>query len=61
MFNFNCSIMQKCLVTVLLCLLSFYVRAQYQVTGKVIDQTGETLIGATVREVGNASNGTITD
>ena len=53
--------MQKCLVTVLLCLLSFYVRAQYQVTGKVIDQTGETLIGATVREVGNASNGTITD
>ena len=45
MFNFNCSIMQKCLVTVLLCLISVYVRAQYQVTGKVIDQSGETLIG----------------
>lgn len=53
--------MQKCLVTVLLCLISVYVRAQYQVTGKVIDQSGETLIGATVREVGNVSNGTITD
>ena len=61
MFNLKENIMQKCVVTVLLCLISIYVRAQYQVTGKVIDQSGEALIGATVREVGNATNGTITD
>lgn len=53
--------MQKCLFTVLLCLMSMYVKAQYQVTGTVMDQTGETLIGATVREVGENNNGTITD
>ena len=53
--------MQKCLLTLLLCFIGVYARAQYQVSGTVMDQTGETLIGATIREVGDNNNGTITD
>ena len=52
--------MQKCLLTLLLCFIGVYARAQYQVSGTVMDQTGETLIGATIREVGDNNNGTIT-
>lgn len=53
--------MQKCLLVLILSFFSICATAQYQVTGKVIDQSGETLIGATVREIGNDTNGTITD
>lgn len=53
--------MRKCLFTMLLCFISMYARAQFQVSGTVIDQTGETLIGATIRELGVANNGTTTD
>ena len=48
--------MQKCLLTLLLCFIGVYARAQYQVSGTVMDQTGETLIGATIREVGDNNN-----
>ena len=46
----------------LLCLFSGNVFAQnVTVTGTVVDVTNEPLIGATVREVGNLTNGTITN
>lgn len=53
--------MQKVLLTMLLCFIGVYARAQFQVSGTVMDQTGEALIGATIREAGENNNGTITD
>ena len=37
------------------------VKGEFQVSGTVMSQTGETLIGATIREVGVNNSGTITD
>ncbi len=54
--------MKKKLILFGLVLLSMVAVAQKQtVTGTVSDATGEPLIGATVREVGNLTNGTITN
>ncbi len=54
--------MKKQLILFGLALLSMVAVAQKQtVTGTVSDATGEPLIGATVREVGNLTNGTITN
>lgn len=54
--------MKKQLILFSLMLLSMVAVAQKQtVTGTVSDATGEPLIGATVREVGNLTNGTITN
>lgn len=53
--------MKKLLLFTLILCSGICAQAQYQVTGKVMDQSGESLIGATVREVGDLSNGTITN
>ena len=54
--------MKKQLILFSLMLLSMVAVAQKQtVTGTVSDATGEPLIGATVREGGNLTNGTITN
>ncbi len=54
--------MRKQLILIFLSLLSVGVFAQKQtVTGKVLDSSNEPLIGATVKEVGNATNGTMTN
>lgn len=50
------------LAILLLHMLTISVMAQkLLVKGKVLDNTNEGLIGATIQEVGNATNGTITD
>ena len=50
------------LLTLLVALISLSVSAQnVTVKGTVKDKTGETVIGASVVEKGNTSNGTITD
>ncbi len=53
--------MKRNSLILLLCLVSICINAQIQVSGIVMDQTGEFLIGATVQEIGNSNNGTITD
>ena len=53
--------MKKSLVFFLLCVFAIGARAQQmQVSGKVTDEKGEVLIGATVSEIGT-KNGTVTD
>lgn len=53
--------MKKSLLFLLLCVFALCVKAQQiQVSGKVTDEKGEVLIGATVSELGT-KNGTITD
>lgn len=41
--------------------LLIFAQAQIQVKGNVVDEKGEPIIGANVIEVGNPSNGTVTD
>lgn len=54
--------MRTALLTLLVALISLSVSAQnVTVKGTVKDKTGETVIGASVVEKGNTSNGTITD
>ena len=54
--------MRTTLLTLLVALISLSVSAQnVAVKGTVKDKTGETVIGASVVEKGNTSNGTITD
>ena len=54
--------MRTTLLTLLVALISLSVSAQnVTVKGTVKDKTGETVIGASVVEKGNTSNGTITD
>src|SRR5574344_1016741 len=54
--------MRHALLFLLVTLISLSVSAQTQtVKGTVTDKTGETVIGASVVEKGNPSNGTITD
>ena len=54
--------MRKQLILIFLSLLSVGIFAQKQtVTGKVVDASNQPLIGATVKEVGNATNGTMTN
>ena len=54
--------MKKQLILFGLLLFSIVAFAQKQtITGTVTDATNEPLIGATVREVGNLTNGTITN
>lgn len=49
------------LLATLMLMVSIAAYAQVDVKGIVTDQTGEPVIGATVREKGNARNGTATD
>ncbi len=54
--------MKKHLILFSFMLLSVMIFAQKQtITGKVTDVTGDPLIGATVKEIGNIANGTITN
>ena len=54
--------MRAALLFFLVAVISLSVSAQnVAVTGTVTDKTGETVIGASVVEKGNAGNGTITD
>ena len=52
--------LRKFLLGTVFLLASTIMYAQSQVTGTVVDETGETVIGATVMEKGTA-NGTVTD
>jgi len=53
--------MKRSILVLMLCFAVSYAKAQQmQVSGKIIDERGETLIGATVGEAGT-KNGTITD
>ncbi len=53
---------RKLLMTMLLLVTAVIAQAQdFKVKGNVTDETGEPLIGATVRVVGNTSEGTVTD
>ena len=54
--------MRAALLFCLVAVISLSVSAQnVTVTGTVTDKTGETVIGASVVQKGNTSNGTITD
>jgi len=53
--------MKKNLLLIILSLISVAAFAQMQISGTVMDKKGETLVGATVLEVGTSNNGTITD
>ena len=54
--------MRAALLFCLVAMISLSVSAQnVTVTGTVTDKTGETVIGASVVQKGNTSNGTITD
>ena len=54
--------MRHALLSLLVMMISLSVSAQnVTVKGTVTDKTGETVIGASVVEKGNPSNGTITD
>ena len=52
--------MQRLLLSLTLALVSTIMYAQEEISGTVVDPTGETVIGATVMEKGT-SNGTVTD
>ena len=52
--------LKRLLLSTLLILASTIIYAQTEITGTVIDETGETVIGATVMEKGT-SNGAVTD
>jgi len=52
--------MKRLLLSLTLALVSTLMYAQSEISGTVVDATGETVIGATVMEKGT-SNGTITD
>lgn len=45
----------------LIMFISVSITAQTTISGTVLDDQGETIIGATIVEKGSASNGTITD
>lgn len=49
------------LITACLMCFALAAAAQTTITGTVLDETGEPLIGATVQEKGNTMNGTATD
>ena len=52
--------LKRWLLSLTLALVSTFVYAQAEISGTVVDPTGETVIGATVMEKGT-SNGTVTD
>ena len=52
--------LRKLFLSMTLILMSTIAYAQTEISGTVVDATGETVIGATVMEKGT-SNGTITD
>ena len=52
--------MKRLLLSLTLALVSTIMYAQVEISGTVVDATGETIIGATIMEKGT-SNGTITD
>ena len=52
--------LQRLLLSTMLILVSTIMYAQTEITGTVVDGTGEPIIGATVMEKGT-SNGAITD
>jgi hypothetical protein len=52
--------LKRLLLSILLIFASTIMYAQTEITGLVIDETGEGVIGATVMEKGT-SNGTVTD
>lgn len=57
----NLSLLKKCVFTLAILLISQCLYAQQKITGTVLSKSdGETLIGATVKEVGT-NNGVITD
>ena len=51
---------KRFLLSVMLVVSCIFMNAQTEITGTVVDETGETVIGATVMEKGT-SNGTVTD
>ena len=51
---------KRFLLSVMLVVSCIVMNAQTEITGTVVDETGETVIGATVMEKGT-SNGTVTD
>ncbi|MDR0507826.1 MAG: TonB-dependent receptor [Dysgonamonadaceae bacterium] len=53
--------MKHILISILLLLTPLCLSAQFTVKGVVVDETGETLIGAGVVEVGKPANGIMTD
>ena len=52
--------LRRFLLSVMLIFAGTLMYAQTEITGTVIDETGETVIGATVKEKGT-SNGVVTD
>ncbi len=54
------NVLKRFLLSFMLMLTCTIVYAQTEITGTVVDETGETVIGATVVEKGT-SNGTVTD
>ena len=53
--------LRKLFLCFALVMVSTIMYAQTEVTGTVVDSSGESVIGATVREKGSAANGTVTD
>ena len=54
------NVLKRFLLSFMLMLTCTILYAQTEITGTVVDETGETVIGATVVEKGT-SNGTVTD
>ena len=54
------NVLKRFLLSFMLMLTCTILYAQTEITGTVVDETGETVIGATVMEKGT-SNGTVTD
>lgn len=52
--------MKNILISILLLLVPFCLSAQFTAKGVVVDETGETVIGASIMEDGKPTNGTIT-
>ena len=58
--SFAGSSLRRYLLTLVLACVSTFMYAQTEITGTVVDETGEGVIGATVKEKGT-STGTVTD